>query len=164
MVEEKSKQEALAKFKIFRGLDQQKSNIKMRLAQRKKQLELKKSGFLDLEDNFSLMRRQPMSTRAMGAQSFTSKLRGGLTNALLNDLSADSVDSDQQSMEDRRPDSTRARNDRMLSGDNAFGNDTLNDISGIVQDESNIDDTSFAITIDTLNAKTTGNKRSRKST
>ena len=52
----------------------------------------------------------------------------------------------------------------MLSGDNAFGNDTLNDISGIVQDESNIDDTSFAITIDTLNARTTGNKRSRKST
>ena len=65
MFEEKAKKEEIAKQEVQRDLSNQKTNLKLRLAQRKKQQELRKSGFFDEEDSLNMARnKQPMSTRA----------------------------------------------------------------------------------------------------
>ena len=71
MYEEKAKKAVIAKMDIQRDLSSQTTNFKLRLAQRKKQLELKRSGFLDEDDNKSTlsnnrsaMRQHPQSTRS----------------------------------------------------------------------------------------------------
>ena len=69
IVEDTAKKAVIAKMDIERDLSAQTSNFKIRLAQRKKQMELRRSGFLDEDDTRSnlsnnLGKKHPMSTRA----------------------------------------------------------------------------------------------------
>lgn len=50
MFEDKEKKEEIAKGEIQRNLSSQKQSLKLRLMQRKKNLELKRSGFFDEEE------------------------------------------------------------------------------------------------------------------
>jgi hypothetical protein len=57
MVEEKSKRETIAKMDIQRDLSSQKTNLKVRLAQRKANIELRNSGFFDDEEGMNMVKK-----------------------------------------------------------------------------------------------------------
>jgi len=57
MVETKAKREAIAKMDVARDLSSQRTNLKVRLAQRKANQELRNSGFFDDEEGMNLVRK-----------------------------------------------------------------------------------------------------------
>lgn len=80
MLVENEKKAEIAKGEIQRDMASQKTNLKLRLAQRKKQMELKKSGlFEDDEGVNSMLKRMPMSTRA---NSFLPKFGFGASSSI----------------------------------------------------------------------------------
>ena len=57
MVETKAKREAIAKMDVARDLSSQRTNLKVRLAQRKANQELRNSGFFDDEEGMNMARK-----------------------------------------------------------------------------------------------------------
>ena len=66
MFEDTEQKAEVAKGEINKNLASQRTNLKLRLAQRKQQQELKRSGIFYDEMDSSLIKKMPMSTRAGG--------------------------------------------------------------------------------------------------
>ena len=124
-------------------------------------MELQRSGFFDGdEDSQSLIKRMPMSTKA---NSFMPRF-GGVANGMMEELAYAPTGGNGNSsgmnllglksqgssrMLKQQPVSTRASDTLkvMFPGDGDITDEGLGDISGIVQEMSNIEDTSFAINV-----------------
>ena len=178
MYEEKAKKAVIAKMDIERDLNAQTTNFKMRLAQRKKQIELRRSGFLDEDDCNSNNLTEtggkvhPKSTRSIKQSPGFGGIQGGMLAELnidhLQHHDANKSNELLQQLQMRpQPFSTKARDHHTMMMENGkkvmfpgeadmADDEEINDISGIVNDISNIEDTSFQITIDALNPKRLG--------
>ena len=74
---------------FIREQSEQKSNVNLRVAMRKKQLELRKSGFFSDEDSVNVGKKQPLSTRA---NSFMPRF-GGMMGGMMEELAYQPVNS-----------------------------------------------------------------------
>ena len=182
MYEQKAKLAVVAERDIKRDLSAQRSQLKLRLEARKKNKARNGSFF---EENDTVLKRMPMSTRASSfipnrfANSAGSAMEEGLAYApntnnrsgadqssgYMNFNKQKSAEGNHLTRMQRGSVSTRANDPMKMIFPNEDSTeakgDMINDISGIVHDISNVEETSFLMHLDSMNTRLGGNGKAK---
>ena len=174
MYEEKAKLAVVAEMDIKRDLSAQRSQLKMRLEARKKNQAYARNGSF-FEESDTVLKKMPMSTRAgsfipnrFNNFGKNSSMEEGFAYAPNNRSGAEQISAylnfnKQKSSEaiirnqDRQSVSTRANDPMKVIFPNEDSTeargDMINDISGIVHDISNVEETSFLMQLDSMHTR-----------